>query len=200
MTEEILAWHFTGDTLRVGRPIPSIGEWLVYDGDVRICKSGLHASERLIDALQLAPGSILHRVTVRGEIERQDDKLVGRERRIEWSINAEPTLRAFTRRVALDVAHLWDTPAIVREYLETGQEAIRSAAEAAARDAVMDAAGAAARDAARDAACAAAACAARGAVMDAAWAAAWAAASAAAWDKYNAWLTEMVEAARAQEI
>jgi hypothetical protein len=177
----VLAWHFTGDTLRDGRPIPAVGEWLVHDGPIKICQTGLHVSRRLIDALSFAPGNILHRVTARGIEGSEADKDVARERRIEWSINAEPVLRAFARRCALDVLPLWpDAPAIVREYLETGNEALRSAAR--------DAAWAAARDAARDAA----------------WAAAWAAARDAAWaaardaslSKYNGWLTEMVEAAR----
>ena len=184
MTDELLAWHFTGDKLRDGRLIPALGEWLVHDGPIRICDAGLHASERLIDALRYAPGETLHRVTVRGIEDRQDDKLVARERRIEWSLDAEPVLRAFSRRCALDVLPLWpDAPEIVRRYLETGDESIRDAAWDAARAAAW----AAARDAARDAA----------------WLAAWHAARDAARDasisKYNDWLTEMVEAAHAEE-
>jgi hypothetical protein len=209
MTDETLAWHFTGDTLRDGRPIPAVGEWLVHEGTITICRTGLHASERLIDALSFAPGNRLHRVTVRGIEGRENDKLVARERRIDWSLDAEPVLRAFARRCALDVLPLWpDAPAIVREYLETGREDIRAAAKAAAKAAAMAAAmGAAwadARAAAMDAAKAAAMAAAMGAAWDAARDAARAAARAAARDaaraaslsKYNGWLTEMVEAAR----
>jgi len=40
----------------------------------------------------------------------------------------------------LDVIHLWDAPAVVREYLETGDESKRDAAWAAARDAAWGAA------------------------------------------------------------
>jgi MoxR-like ATPase len=181
---ETLAWHFTSGTLRDGRPIPPAGEWLVHDGPIKICHTGLHASVRLIDALSFAPGHTLHRVTLRGVKGSESDKLGARERRIEWTLNAEPVLRAFARRCALDVLPLWpDAPDAVREYLETGREDIRDAASAAAWDA------------------------ARAGAWDAAWAATWDAASAAAWDAardaqlglYNTWLTEMVEAAHAEQ-
>ena len=42
--DNIFAFHFVGDTLRDGRPIPSDGEWLTHDGPVVMCISGLHAS------------------------------------------------------------------------------------------------------------------------------------------------------------
>ena len=88
-----------------------------------------------------------------------------------WCLRAsnatEFEMRRFARLAALDVAHLWDMPAIVREYLETGDET--------KCDAARDAARAAAQDAAR-----AAMYAARAAwVAGAAWAAAWAAAQVA---------------------
>lgn len=122
MTETVIAWHFTnGNTLRDGRPVPPPGKWLVHDGVILPCVSGLHASERLIDALKYAPGYILHRVEVREEIHRRTDKLVGRERRILWSIDAEDVLREFARKQALSVAHFWDPPASVLAYLETGR-------------------------------------------------------------------------------
>ena len=151
---EIEAWHFCAHTLRDGRPIPPDGEWLVHDGDVIPCKSGLHASIRLIDALEYAPGSTLCRVILRGDIQHHgNDKIVGRERQIVWRIDATAVLREFARKCALDVIHLWEAPDVVRKYLETGDESLRAAASAAAR----------------------------AAASAAAWAAAWAAASAAAW-------------------
>jgi hypothetical protein len=99
-------------------------------------------------------------------------------------------LRYFARTQAMSVAHLWDAPDVVAEFLMTGDESIRAAARAAAWDAACDAARAAACDAARaaarDAACdaarAAARDAARAAACDAARAAACDAARDAAWD------------------
>jgi len=194
-TAEIEAWHFCADTLRDGRPIPPDGEWLVHEGDVIACRAGLHASVRLIDALEYAPGSTLCRVIVRGDIQQHNnDKIVGRERQIVWRIDATAVLREFARKCALDVIHLWEAPDVVRKYLETGDESLRAAAwdaaRDAARDAAWDAAWAAARTAAWDAAWDAARTAARAAAWDAAWDPAWdaardaarTAARTAAWD------------------
>jgi hypothetical protein len=183
MSEVELAWHFVGATLRDGKPIPADGEWLKHEGDVIMCATGLHASRRLIDALQYAPGSTICRVAVRGiEDEHTDDKLVARERVILWRVeNADDILRAFARKAALSVIHLWDAPDVVRQYLETGDESLRAAARAAAWAAAWDAARAAAWDAARAAAWDAAWDAARDAAWAAARAAAWAAARDAAW-------------------
>lgn len=219
MTQTILAWHFVGNTLRDGRPVPPDGEWLVHDGPIKPFASGLNASERIIDALTYAPGPTICRVELRGNIVRHNnDKIVGRERRILWRLDDERLLRDFARRCALDVIHLWQAPDIVREYLKTGDEAIRVAAKAAAWDvaraaswfassaAGLRAAWSAADDAADDAADAAALAAADAAadadVFDAAWDDARDVARAASWDAardaQNACLTQMVEAAHAK--
>jgi hypothetical protein len=148
--EAVLAWHFVGAALRDGRPIPADGEWLRHDGECVMCETGLHASRRLIDALQYAPGSTICRVAVRGiAAEDENDKLVARERVILWRLtNADDLLCMFARKAALSVIHLWNAPAVVKQYLETGDEKLK--------DAAWDAAWAAARAAARDAAWAAA--------------------------------------------
>jgi hypothetical protein len=160
-----LAYHFVGATLRDGRPIPADGEWLVHEGDVVMCESGLHASRHPMDALQYAPGATLCLVECDDIVDEGADKLVCRRRRIVRRIDSTELLWKASRQFALSVIHLWDAPAVVREFLETGDET--------KWDAARDAAWAAARDAARDAAWAAA--------WDAAWAAAWAAARDAAW-------------------
>jgi len=176
-------YHFTGTTLRDGRPIPPVGEWLEHDGIIEMCKSGLHASPTPWAALQYAPGQFLHRVKLEGDlIEHENDKSVGRRRKIIATIDATDLLRRFARSVALKVIHLWNVPAVVREYLKTGDESKRVAAQVAARDAARAAA--------------------RAAAQDAAWAAAqnaaWDAARAAARDEYAAMFNEMVEQAFAE--
>ena len=206
-------YHFTGDTLRDGRPIPPIGEWLEHDGPVKPCNSGLHASEHPIDALQYAPGEMLHMVELDGDLKSHGnpvDKWCGRRRCILASIDATPILWAFARWCALQVIHLWDASDIVRRYLDTGDESLRDAASAAARAAASAAASAAARDAAwaaawaaaRDAAWAAARDAARDAASAEAWAAAWdaawAAARDAARDAQRSKFLELVEVAFAE--
>jgi hypothetical protein len=93
------------------------------------------------DALKIGRGSYLHRV--------KEGKVT--------TIDATHLLRRFAADQALSVAHLWDMPGIVRDYLTTLDEGKRAAAQYAALDAAQDAAN------------------------WAAWAAAVAAAEAAAW-------------------
>jgi hypothetical protein len=159
MSKDVLAWHFVGDTLRDGRPIPADGVTLKHKGKLELCASGLHASERIIDALKYAPGPILCRVQMGGTTKKESDKLVARQRTILWRVNSTDVLRKFARQCALDVAHLWNMPPVVRQYLETGDERLRAAASsaawAAAKDVAWDVTKNAARNAARDAALAA---------------------------------------------
>ncbi len=180
-----LAWHFTADRLRDGRPIPPVGETLRHEGSLAMCESGLHASVRALDALQYAPGFRVHRVRCGGQMLHGNDKLVCSERTILWSADASEVLPAFARWCALQVVDLWDAPEIVKTYLHSGDESLQAAAAAAAARAAEAAAWAAARaaeaaeaaawaaEAAEAAARAAAAAAARAA--EAAEAAAWAA-------------------------
>ncbi len=190
-----LAWHFVGDKLRDGRPVPADGEWLEYKGALVMCESGLHWSREPFDALEYAPGPILCLVEVAGEIveDKGADKGLSSRRKIIARMDATELMRYFARMQALSVIHLNEdlcNSEVVCDYLMTGDESIRDAAWAAARDAARDAAWDAARDAAwaaawaaaRAAAWDAARAAARAAARDAAWAAAWAAARDAAWD------------------
>ena len=173
----VRAYHFVGDTLRNGKPVPADGKWLRYDGPlpVILCERGLHASVHPFDALKYAPGNTLCLVDLGGTILSDTDKHVATRRVIRARVDAESLLQTFARRCALDVLHLWDAPPIVRRYLETGDESLRAAAR--------DAAWAAARAAAGAAALAAAGSAARAAI--------WAAAG----EKYRGWFLEMVNEA-----
>jgi hypothetical protein len=184
----ILAWHFVGATLRDGRPVPPDGEVLRHPGDLLMCASGLHASKRIIDAVYYAPGTTICRVRCGGEGIKYTDKLACTERTILWRVDGENLLRKFARQQALSVIHLWDAPAVVREYLETGDESKRSAAWSAAESAAESAADSAAWSAAESAADSAAESAARSAARSAAWSAAESAAQGAA----DEMLTKMV--------
>ena len=171
-------WHFLRSDRRLGYGdgrLVVAGETLTIGGPPVLCQYGLHASRRAIDALKFAPGNIICRVHLSGEILEEHDKAVATERSTIWIADANDVLRQFARSCALSVAHLWNMPPIVRQYLETGDESIRAAAWDAARAGARAAAWDAAWDAARAAARAAAWDAARAAAWDAAWAAAWAA-------------------------
>jgi len=174
--DTVTGWYFSKESrvLRYSdaRPI-AIGVTHEVDAPIQLCERGLHASVRALDALQYAPGPIVWRVELSGEIKTGDDKCVATHRKyIGGGVDASAVMRAFARRCALDVAHLWDMPPLVRAYLETGDELIRAAAWAAAWDAAGAAAKAAAWAAARDAVWDAAGNAARAAALAAAWAAA----------------------------
>ena len=126
------AYHFTGSTLRDGRPVPAIGETLIHDGPIVWCESGLYASRTAWEALHYAPGPMLHRVWCEDVEMEEGDKLVCRRRTIVASIDATHLLRRFAADQALSVAHLWDMPDVVREYLTTLDETKRPAATWAA--------------------------------------------------------------------
>lgn len=156
------AWHFTGNTLRDGSPIPAIGETLVFPHKVEMCRSGYHWSLKPQQALRYAQGATLHKVRFGGYVEIGDYKGVSSERTIIASIDATHLLRRFAADQALGVSHLWDMPEVVRDYLTTLDESKRGAAdEAAWVVARVSSSGFYARDAAR------------AATRAAAWEAAW---------------------------
>jgi hypothetical protein len=147
-----LAFHFVRltngvPTLRDGRPMPPVGEWLEEAGPIEICVRGLHASVRAIDALNYLgwDNAAACVVELDGIVETPDhtDKIVGSRRRVLGWSPCDDLLRLFARECALSVASQWEMPAIVREYLETGDEDKRAAGGAAARDASRAAARAA---------------------------------------------------------
>ena len=127
-------YHFVGPTLRDGRPVPADGEWLEHCGPLVPCKSGLHASSQPWDALQYAPGPILCLVELGGDCVAHGDpvdKVVARRRKIVRRIDATQLLRRFAADQALSVAHLWEMPQVVREYLTTLDESLRASARSA---------------------------------------------------------------------
>ena len=141
-----IAYHFVGDTLRDGTPVPKNGVWLKHTGVVRMCESGLHFSYDPFDALEYAPGPILCMVEVDGVVQVGTDKGVCSKRKIIKRFDCTDILNYFARMQALSVIHLWEQtpPDVVLDFLMTGDESLR----AAARDAAWAAARAPARDAA----------------------------------------------------
>ncbi len=134
----MLAYHFTGERLRDGRPLPAIGEWLVHEGPIIPCESGLHGSVHPYDALQYRLGHMLHHVEIDGEIvEHGGDKIAGRRRRILATIDATQLLSEFARRRAASVLHLFDAPDVVRTYLTTGRDDLMDAADRASTAAYL---------------------------------------------------------------
>jgi hypothetical protein len=132
MTNQIEAWHFVGASLRDDSPIPKNGEKLVFDGELKMCRAGFHASINILDALMYSPGFTCCKVLISGEVIIDTNKLVASERTIIWRVNAENQILKFARECALDVIHLWKAPQIVVDFLNSGDRNIAYAAYAAA--------------------------------------------------------------------
>ena len=177
----IKGWHFVANDKKLGYcdgRLVEVGKtYTVSDErELELCEYGLHASKRLIDALQYAPSNIICRVELDAPIVHGDDKMVSYSRKVLAMIDGERILHEFAcqcAEYALSFDRNPDPRSVAaiqakRDWLDgkiTNQEL------AAARSAAWDAARAAARYAA--------------------WAAAWA----AAWDHLNKILTKMVTAA-----
>jgi hypothetical protein len=131
------AYHFVGDTLRDGSPVPDNGVTLVYDEPIELGASGYHASRKALDALCYAPGLTLCRLNCSGIVKETQSKLVCSERTIIDRIDATDILQEFSRKCSLSVLDKWDAPEIVRKFLETGDEVYRSEANTAARSATF---------------------------------------------------------------
>ena len=170
------------------------------------CEQGLHASQRLIDALKYAPGHTLYLVELSGRIDKQHDKACGERRTYIAEFDAEGLLREFARKQALlhiekikpycSISEYY----IILQYLHTGRDSYRSAAESAAWSAAWSAARSAARSAAWSAARSAAWIAAESAAWSAAESAAESAADSAAESAANVMLTDMVRTTTGWDI
>ena len=187
-----LGWHFLEGDKRLGygdNRVVQVGKWyeMRRGGRPVVCECGMHAGRTIIDALEYAPGPILDRVEVQGDIAQDGHKFCGRRRRTLWRIDAEAILHEFACRCAEDALALVANPdprslAAVKAKREWLRGNITDDQLAAAWSAAGDAAGvedrAAAWSAAGDAA--------RNAARSAAWPAAWSAAGDAAWSAARA--------------
>lgn len=181
--DEWLGWDFVKYSQQI-----VVGETVTVEGP-----PSLYASRRPIDALEYATGSFVCRVHLGGEIVEGKRKSAGTERTVLWMLDATNTLRAFARWCALDVAHRWEMPEIVRRFLETGDEVIRAPAWNVAWDAAEGTVWVAARFAALGACRFATQDTAQRNARDAAWnAAAAAPAGTSAFERYNVKLETML--------
>ena len=165
-------WHFLQDDRRFRwgtREIVIPSKTYTAEGPLKMCQNGMHASKRIIDALQYAPGAIVCRVILEGELIHDSDKSVGRKRTVLWMLDATNILHEFACRCAESALKSIDDPdprsfAAIKAKRDWLKGKITNKELSVARDAAWDAA------------------------WDAARAAAWN----AAWDKQNRVLTAMV--------
>lgn len=102
--------------------------------DLELCKWGLHASVRVLDALFYAPGPIVYRVKCSGQMIKEEDKFVAEHREYLWGFDATEILQKFARDCASSVIHLWDAPEVVMEYLKTGNKELAALASKEIQD------------------------------------------------------------------
>lgn len=91
-------WHFLecSRRLRYGEPVEVfVGQTLTATGRLAICRNGMHASRRAIDAIRYAPGPVACRVCLSGEIVVEEDKVCARSRTVLWMADASAVLRDF---------------------------------------------------------------------------------------------------------
>ena len=168
----VLAWHFCRNDRKLGYSdgrLVKTGQTYKVGGKPILCQHGLHASIRLIDALNYAAGDVLCRVKLSGNIVHGKDKIAATERTVLSTRNISIILHEFACRCAerslkkaeVTDSRCWAAISAKRQWLrgeisDNQLAAARAAARAAAVDAARDVARAAAVDAARDVARAAA--------------------------------------------
>ncbi len=103
-------WHFVADDKLRGGGIPAApGETERWNGPLVLCRSGLHASKRALNALELAPcgrTTQVRLVTLGGQVLHDDDKSVASERTIIASADCTRTLYEYALWCAESVRHL----------------------------------------------------------------------------------------------
>jgi hypothetical protein len=156
------AWYFSNKDCKLryddGRLIEA-GITHTVKSTPKLCNRGLHASERVIDALKHAPNSYIWFVNVSHKVDKGDDKICGQRRKYYWGFDASDVLRAFARKQALiniEKAKPYfksnSDYNLVVEFLMTGKADLRSAAESVAWSAAKSAAESVAKSAAESAA------------------------------------------------
>ena len=157
----VRAYYFSNKEKRLrhgdGRKIRK-GVTHTFQGEPRLCCQGLHGSIKPLNALRYAPGPIIWKVELSGEMDIGDDKISAQNRKYIEGIDGTELLRKFARMCALDVVDKikpYTSEAdydLIVKYLKTGNEDLRSAARSAAWSAAWSAAESAAESAARSAA------------------------------------------------
>jgi hypothetical protein len=167
----VLGWHFLAEDRRLqfgSREVVEAGKTYTAEGPLVMCRNGVHASRRAIDALQYAPGPVVCRVRLHGEIQHDTDKSVGRHRTVLWMADATAILHEFAlmccedalgmmaaigeepdRRswAALETKRRWLADQATSEELSAAWSAAWSASWRAAQSAAWSAAQSAARSA-----------------------------------------------------
>lgn len=105
MLDPVLAWHFlpASKCLSYGPHTPvEVGRELSVNPPLRMCRHGLHASPRALDAFRFFRGPIACRVELSGELLHGPDKICAERRKVLWMADVTPILPGFFRDVIVD--------------------------------------------------------------------------------------------------
>lgn len=153
---KLLAWHFLREDKKLGYKdgrFVRVGHTFKCDPEsLDMCRSGFHASKRIIDALKYSHGPVVCRVELSGKIINGDDKCVATERTVIAMADATNTLHEFACWCAEEALRPVKNP---DPRSVAAIEAKRKWLRGEITDAALTAARAAAWDAASDAASAA---------------------------------------------
>ncbi len=101
-TKKTLAWHFVNNNGKLGyndNRVVKVGSTYTCKGVPKLCKNGMHASKRAIDALRYAPGNIVCLVYM-DVVEKDIDKIVGKSRKVLYMADSSIVLQKFALIVA----------------------------------------------------------------------------------------------------
>jgi len=179
-----LGWHWLLPSRKLQyAPFSRVrsGRALKARGALSLCHNGMHASRRALDALNYAPGPVICRVILEGEIIEGDDKACARIRKCLWMADATEVLHRFACRVAWEALKAErnvgrEPPAASWEAIRVKLRWLSGKATTEELSAAWSAAGSAADSPAESAASFAASFAARSAAWSAAGSPAWSAA------------------------
>lgn len=98
MNEQMKVWKFLAEDrcLQYGDGrLVEVGKSLSVEGEIIVCKRGIHGCERALDALPHAPGTHLAYGALSGDLRRNGDKVAGRTFVAEKIIDATQILQEF---------------------------------------------------------------------------------------------------------
>lgn len=126
--EKVRGWHFIRDDGRTqyGSILVKAGQTYSIQGRTILCEQGFHGCELLIDALKYAPGAMLCRVELWGDLKRGSDKIVAQNRHVQWMLDVTRLLHGFACDVAEELLRKhgvtdersWNAIRVKREWMD----------------------------------------------------------------------------------